>query len=209
MRRVLFLSVATCVAVACGGAAQQDLSGDDNGSSSGGSSSSGSSSGGADGGSSGSVGDAKVDGAGKDTGPDVGPPPPGTIATQIYISDLFENCMPVIAADPITVKGTVTIQNGTNSAIGPVSFLEGTFLDPKTNAPIATFKLKPVTMQAVPPGGSQTVNIEKQSNSASPSNGCSTLTCSSQVIVQVDASGTGVPTNAHIQTNPITVGCAI
>jgi hypothetical protein len=219
MRRVLFFVLPVCVLVACGGASSQQLGPDDSasssggsGSSSGGSSSGGSSSGGNDGGGTDAKSDAfpGKDGGGSSSGaPDTGPPPNGVITTQITITDLFENCQPIVAADPITMKGSITIGNGTSTSIGPISFPGGTFLNPQGHAVIAGFKLQPVTMGAVGSGQSLTVDIEKQQNSAEPSNACATLPCGGQVIVEVNASGPGIPANARITTNPIKVGCAL
>jgi hypothetical protein len=210
MRRALAFLAVTTIAAACGGAGQQDLGpAGGSSSSSGGSTSSGGSS------SSGGSGDSGSDARGGsssgsgDSGLRSDAPINGVITTQITITDLLENCQPVVQADPIELKGSITITNGTASSIGPITFPGGAFLLPQTQTVLATFKLKPVTMSALGSGVSETVAIEKQQNSSDPSNACNTLPCGSEVIVEVTASGPGVPANARIRTDPIKVGCAL
>jgi hypothetical protein len=200
------LLVVGVLLVGCGGANSQDLG--PTGSSSGDTGDGGPGSGDAASGDTGGVVDAKSDGAGSSSGGDKFDAS-GIITRQITITDFFQNCMPVVAADPIILKGTISIANGTSADIGPISFTSGSFLHPATLAVIASFKLKPVTMNVVQPGGNDTVGIEKQQNSASPANFCQTLTCGSEVVVEVIASGPGIPANDAIRTNPLKLTCAL
>src|SRR5262249_55570080 len=105
MRRALFSVVTASVFAACGGASSQNLAPSDNNTSSSGGTTDGGSSGGPSDGSSG--GDARNDGRGKTDGaggPDAPVPPTGVVTTQITITDLFQDCMPIVASDPITMK---------------------------------------------------------------------------------------------------------
>jgi hypothetical protein len=201
------VALLTILATACGGASAQDLGPDiDAGQSS-------SSGGSVDGSSGGGGGGDKRDGSSggrhdaNPTSSDAGLN--GLINDQITITDLLLECKqgPDVA-DPVRLKGSVTITNGTSSTIGPVTLASGSFLDPQTLSPIATFQLGIVQMPQLGPGQSSTVDIEKTPGSVSPALGCLTLPCNTPVIVEVQAKGPGIPPDMHIRTNPIQVVCA-
>lgn len=149
---------------------------------------------GGDGADAGATGDASADAASS------------TLDVEVNVDTLFQNCMPIVPSDPVTVQGSVKVTNNGTSPVGPLTFANGRFLDGKL-ASLASFAVD-TTTQVLAPGAKATVLFEKTASSLTPANGCQTLACNSEVTVELSFAGPGVPAGAHARSKPETVSCA-
>jgi hypothetical protein len=129
----------------------------------------------------------------------------GLLDVRIDVTQLFENCMPIAAPDPVQMRGRITVKNNTGAAAGPIDIADGAFFA-ANQTQIATFKVKPVTIAVMAPGDTGTADIEKVQPSMVPADACNTLQCGGKFMVQVTLTGPGV--NYGARTSPITIGCA-
>jgi hypothetical protein len=130
----------------------------------------------------------------------------GLLDVRIEVTELFEDCMPIAAADPVQMRGRITVKNNTGAAAGPIAMADGAFLT-ANQTPVATFKVTPVQIAVLAPAATGTVDIEKIQPSMVPADGCSTLQCGTKFVVEVTLTGPGV--NYGARTVPINIGCAL
>jgi hypothetical protein len=147
---------------------------------------------------------------GSNPGTDAAPPgddgsTPGQVNVTINVTDLFEDCQPVVQPDPVQMKGTISVQNNMKTAVGPIAMADGAFLDPN-KSPVAAFKIRPVSIPTLDPGQSGQVDIEKLVPTMVPAQGCSTLQCGGKYIVQVTLTAPQL-SNYDARTVPIPIGC--
>lgn len=136
-----------------------------------------------------------------DAGPDA--PPAGEVEIELAADALTQSCMPVVAADPVTMQGTITIRNQSNTVLPPLKFSKGAFLGLGGQV-IATFATE-TTTPAVPPGETRSFLVEKASKSMSPAGGCSTVACGRDVIVELSYTGGRV---GNVRATPIEMTCS-
>ena len=130
------------------------------------------------------------DGGARDASADVdvdAPAPP--VEGTLEVDTLFQDCMPAVAPDPLTLQGLLRLENEGASPVGPLTFASGRFL--RGGAQVATFAVDTVT-QILPPGGKAEVLVEKQPGTLSPKGGCAVLTCDETVVVELAFTGPGI-----------------
>jgi hypothetical protein len=214
MMRCAPLAVLVLLIAACSGSTTtfggEDLFGDAGNSDDGGGGGSTDSGGGSSDGSSGGGGDATVADAGtvrEAGGKEGGGGGGGEVLVTINVTNFSENCMPIVSDDPVTVLGSITVQNNRKVSVGPISLSGGAFLD-TTGKQVATFDVKPSTLAAVAPGATGTLSVEKVTPSMSPSEGCGTLKCDAKYMVQVTMTAPSFP-SYNAKTVPIAIACAL
>jgi hypothetical protein len=131
----------------------------------------------------------------------------GLVIVRFDVTDFFQNCQPVVSPDPVQVKGKISVTNNQQTSVGPIAITDGAFLTANGVA-IATFKVEPVTMSTISPGGSANADIVKLQGSMTPANGCSTLQCGHQYAVQVTLTAPSMPTY-NAKTNAIQINCTL
>jgi hypothetical protein len=124
----------------------------------------------------------------------------GMFVATVKLDKLFENCMPIVAADPLQVSGTLEVMNTGAVAIGPLTAMEG-ILTTDGLVELGHFALGAVTIPAVPPGQSQGVTINKVSGSLMGGQVCGPG-CGMLVRIRVPISGDNVPAGA-IASSPL------
>lgn len=115
--------------------------------------------------------------------------PAPLVGGTLEVDTLFQDCMPAVAPDPLTMQGLLRLENEGASPIGPLTFASGRFL--RGGAQVATFEVDTVT-QIISPGGKAEVLVEKQPGTLSPKGGCAVLTCNEDVVVELAFTGPGV-----------------
>lgn len=151
--------------------------------------------------------DAPVDAAPDAPAVDAAPPDAGAVVASVKITNLFMNCMPVVAKDPIAVAGSVDVTNSTPGTIGPVAGSRGEIRS-AAGALLTTFDL--TTALSIGPltaGQTASANFTKRPTSAVPAAQCATLTCNSDVTVSVALTGPGLPPTTA-RSGPVRVNCA-
>lgn len=147
-----------------------------------------------------------ADGGGGDGGAD-GAAPAASLDVTLAVDALFQNCMPSVPPDPISLTATVTVKNLGAAPAGPLTFSTGRFLG-ATSAVLAAFDVEATgASPVIAPGATAAIPIAKKVGSVSPANGCSTLACSSEPVVEIAYAGASVAAGATAQA-AATVGCA-
>jgi hypothetical protein len=145
-------------------------------------------------------GDATVSDAGSDA-------VASALDVELRVDTLFQNCMPIVAKDPITFQGTLTITNKSAVPLGPLTFATGKFLGAQAGAPLATFDVD-ATSGTIAPSEKRSIVVEKVAGSLSPANGCQTVACNSEVTVELAYGGAGAPAGAVVRAKAQAMSCA-
>lgn len=135
---------------------------------------------------------------------DVGPSvdTPGSISYAIEAT-VTEDCMPIVADDPIAIVGTITIDNEEPMAIGPIMIRSGSVVD-TTGKVLTTFVVEPVvSLPSIPYRSTATGKFSKKAGSASPANKCSTLPCGGKVHVVLVVEGPGIAPYRSSAASPL------
>jgi hypothetical protein len=146
--------------------------------------------------------DAPADGGGGgDSGTTI-----GDLEVEIGVDALAQNCMPIVAPDPATVQGTLTIKNNGKSPVGPLVFTQATVYPAAGGQPVATFEVD-TTTQEIAVNGTGTSVFEKQKGTLAPMNGCATLACDTLFVIELAFSGPGAPPGAKMRSKPKKMLC--
>jgi hypothetical protein len=131
----------------------------------------------------------------------------GELEIAVDVATLFEDCMPIVAPDPVTVQGTLSIKNKGASPAGPLVFAEAAVYDATGATRVATFKVD-TTTQPIPAGGKVDTVFEKQVDTLAPKGGCATVACNADYVVELAFSGPGAPPGARARAKPKKMTCA-
>jgi hypothetical protein len=127
------------------------------------------------------------------------------VIVTINVTDLFQDCQPIVREDPVQMKGSITVQNNTRMDVGPITMTDGAFYD-ANKARLATFKVTPASIPLVAPGAGGSADIVKAQPSMVPADGCNTLPCQGQYIVEVTLNAPQLGTY-QARTVPIAIQC--
>ncbi len=116
--------------------------------------------------------------AATDVGTDV---PAVSFQAMVHITMQGQNCQPVVAPDPMTLTGTVDVDNFGTRDIGPITASEGIFVLPD-GTELARFAFAPITIPTVAHGAAGHASFTKTAGSLMPASGCSAVPCGSAVI---------------------------
>lgn len=131
----------------------------------------------------------------------------GDLVVEVDVSTIFQNCMPIVAPDPLTVQGSLKIDNNGAAPAGPLVFKDATVYDAAGATKLATFSVD-TTTQVIAARDKTTSVFEKQSASLAPQSGCAALSCNTEVVVELSFSGPGAPPGAKARAKPKKVNCA-
>lgn len=148
-------------------------------------------------------------GGGADASSDGGLTGDGAVAgleVDVTVDALAQDCMPIVAPDPATVQGTLMIKNNTTSQVGPFVFTDATVYTASGTQVVATFKVDTTTQQIAANGTGASV-FEKQQSTLAPKNGCATLACGSDFVIELAFSGPGAPAGAKARSKAKTMLC--
>ncbi|MBK6535861.1 MAG: hypothetical protein IPF99_41920 [Deltaproteobacteria bacterium] len=126
------------------------------------------------------------------------------------VSTLGQNCMPVVAADPLSLRGSITLTNTGTVPIGPVTLSAGLVIRVLGGETMATFAVTPVTLAAVAPGQSGTVAFAKTAGSLTGDAGvagCEIVPCDSPIRIALRLTGPHLPEGARSFSEPMTMPC--
>jgi hypothetical protein len=137
---------------------------------------------------------------------DLTAPPNGMVTASLSDVMIFENCMPIVAPDPVSISATITITNTGNVPIGPVTVGSGEVVQ-NMNV-LISWKAQPVQTGVIQPGQSAMLQIAKTANSAMPAKACATLPCNGGVNLSVPYTGPGVPNGNRAVSGLNFVTCA-
>lgn len=143
---------------------------------------------------------------------DASAPADGTASftAMTAVTTLGQNCMPVVAADPLSLRGSITLANTGAVPIGPVTLSEGLVIRVLGGETMATFAVTPVTLAAVAPGQSGTVAFAKTPGSLTGDAGvagCEIVPCDSPVRIVLRLTGPHLPEGARAFSEPMTMPC--
>jgi hypothetical protein len=156
------------------------------------------------------VADAPAD-AGSDAPIEVGDATSDAGAGLVFTltANVFEDCMPIVASDPVHITGNLTMKNDTGATVGPITATAGTVSKPGS-APFGTFGLKSFTLPAIATGGSESGGYEKDAGTFSPASACTSIACGSSVVVELTLFGPGLPSGGVRVASPaVTNSCAL
>ena len=140
------------------------------------------------------------------TKPDVSAKPDAsTLATTITGLRLYEDCMPLVAPDPVNIQGDLHIENATGATMGPITITSGEILDGSTV--IATFAVEKANLGTLAPGSASSTGFVKSANSLSSKKGCQTVACSKMFRVALVLSGQGIPAGTRAVSAPSEMAC--
>ncbi len=138
---------------------------------------------------------------------DAAPVDAGAVGSTLRISTLSENCMPIVAKDPIRLVGTVDVANNTPATVGPITATTGEIRDLAGNLRTSFDLLAPLSTGTILSGQSVSRAIEKRPASAVPALQCATLACNTEVVVSLRLSGPGVAAGTVVKSAPVRVSC--
>lgn len=133
--------------------------------------------------------------------------PTVSFIAMVHVTQLSQNCMPSVAPDPMTLTGSVDIQNTGGVALGPITANSGSIMD-DTGAELAHFTIAPITIGTVVGGATGTAMFTKDASSLMPANGCGAVPCSMPVRVVVPISGPNVPAGSRAISAITIVSCS-
>jgi hypothetical protein len=107
-------------------------------------------------------------------------------------ASLFEDCMPIVADDPVSINGELVVTNGGSTAIGPLTATLGSVKTP-AGATLATFRITSLSIPAIDPGKSGNAAFSKEKGSMFPATGCDTVKCGADVQIELTLNGPGLP----------------
>lgn len=134
--------------------------------------------------------------------------PTVSFIAMVHITQLSQNCMPIIASDPMTLTGSIDLQNTGGVALGPITANSGSIVA-DTGTELAHFTIAPITIGTVAGGATGTSMFAKDASSLMPANGCNTVACSSPVRVVVPISGPNVPAGSRAISAITIVSCSM
>jgi len=133
-----------------------------------------------------------------------------TSATEgsLAIKTLFQDCMPIVAKDPLHMQATATIKNVGTGKVGPITITDGAILD-SSGKSIATFKVTSSTIAEIAGGASGSGAVEKNPDTLDPATGCSSVPCGSDVFVEVTYVGVGIVPGSKARSPLTKITCAL
>lgn len=138
-----------------------------------------------------------------DASPDA---PTVSFQAMTHITSQSQNCQPFVAPDPMTLAGSVDLDNFGAVAIGPITASEGIFVR-TDGSELARFTFPLITIPAIAPGTSGHAGFTKNTGSLVPASGCSAVPCGSVVRLAIPIAGTNVPTGTRATSMISTIGC--
>lgn len=135
-------------------------------------------------------------------------PPMVSFISMVHVTMLSQNCMPIIASDPMTLTGSVDVTNSGGVAIGPITASDGIIVH-EDGTELGRFTIAPISISAIAPGANGTAMLTKNGMSLTPANGCSTVPCSAPVRVEIPISGPNIPPNTRAISAITIVTCTM
>lgn len=128
----------------------------------------------------------------------------GMGALELAISSLqvFQDCMPIVAPDPVNATFQLALTN-TGDAAASATVSSAAFLD-AGGAQAATLEITPAAFGPIAPGDSMLTMAGKVPNSLVPANGCETLQCGQSYTLELVLDVDGVEV---IAADAAVVGC--
>ncbi|MGZ5970004.1 MAG: hypothetical protein ACXWP4_20165 [Polyangiales bacterium] len=126
-------------------------------------------------------------------------------------ADVFADCMPIVAADPVHVSGMITVKNTSGCAIGPVTSESGVLKSGATAW--ASCKIDKIDLGVIAPGATKTASYTKTAGTLSHDPGVSLCggtggKCGSDVTVELTVFGVGSPTGNPVAAPSGSYVCA-
>jgi hypothetical protein len=121
--------------------------------------------------------------------------PPGDAPTGITVTlrgKIFEDCMPIVADDPVSIDGEVVVANGGSTPIGPLTATLGSVKTP-LGSTLATYRIKGLSIGALAAGESGGTTFHKEKGSMFPAAGCDAVKCGAGVQLELTLYGAGLP----------------
>lgn len=138
--------------------------------------------------------------------------PAVSFTAMTAITTISQNCMPAVPPDPLTLSGSVTINNTGTVPIGPIPLATGQLIRLLGGETLATFALTPVTIPMIAPGRSETVTFTKSAGTLAGvgdagARGCDIVMCNTPIRVVIPLAGGGVPMGSRAASEPATLPC--
>jgi len=133
-----------------------------------------------------------------------------SFSAMTAVTTLGQNCMPVVASDPLSLRGSITLTNTGTVPIGPITLSAGLVIRVLGGETMATFAVTPVTLAAVAPGQSGTVDFTKTAGSLAGDagvSGCEIVPCDSPVRIALRLTGPHLPDGARAFSEPMPMPC--
>lgn len=153
------------------------------------------------------------DAGGADAGSDAARPGDSGISftSMTLVTTLTEDCMPVVAPDPLPIDGMLRVTNTGSAPIGPLHVEAGLVVQLLGGETLATFAIAPIDLPAIAPGATGSAAFTKTAGSLAGGaglSGCDVVACGAAVRIALLLTGPGIPDGARASSEPLTVGCA-
>lgn len=126
-------------------------------------------------------------------------------SAMIRVDTFTWDCRPDAAMDPAQFVGEITIVNGGNVPLGPVSATEAVIIHGADE--VARFTIEPVTIDTVAPGASGRARVTKVDGSLMPNDTCMAIMCNWSVRFRIPIHGMNIPMDAAAFSPPTLVNC--
>ena len=138
--------------------------------------------------------------------------PVAAFSAMTTLTTINQNCMPVVAADPLTVAGTIALNNTGSLPIGPITLTAGLVVRLLGGDTMATFGVTSVTLPVVAPHTTGTVAFTKAAGTLAGAGdagvtGCQIVPCGSPIRIVLPLAGPNVPDGARAASEPMTLPC--
>lgn len=148
-----------------------------------------------------------------DAGTDAPLPPDAGVSflSMTMVTTLSQDCMPIVADDPLAIAGSLVVTNTGAVPIGPIHVTDGLVLRLLGGDTIATFAVAPFDLPAIAPGATVMAPFTKTAGSLSGGaglTGCDVVACGTPVRIALALSGADLPVGARAASEPLTVPCA-
>ena len=131
----------------------------------------------------------------------------GAVSASLSVVEIFADCMPIVAPDPVRFTGYAELSNNSKLPVGPVQFSIGRVIDYKTGQELATFTLYQISPIVIYPGERLATVVEKAPNSMNLNN-CLKI-CVGLVRIELAYEGPGVPQGSKVLSPPATLSCGV
>ena len=107
----------------------------------------------------------------------------GDLELELVSLEFWQNCMPIVAEDPVHAFGSITVSNFFD-ADASASVVEARFVDAGGDT-VITFEIDPSDTGVVPGGSETLLEFTKVAGSSEPQSFCETLTCGAMYSVEI------------------------
>jgi len=129
-----------------------------------------------------------------------------SFTAMVAFTQLSQNCMPIVAPDPLTFTADILVTNTGGVPLGPIDASAGRIIH-ENGAALATFTFAAVQIPVIQPGATGRISFTKAAGSLLPANGCNTVACSTPLRAMIPITGPNVPAGSEARSAIAVLPC--